>query len=488
MIRKPVAIIDIGSNSIRLVVYTAASRAPAVVFNEKIMAGLGKSVANGGSISGSSEKRALDALARFHAITRDMGVTRPLVVATAAVRDADNGGAFLKKIADLGLKPRLLSGADEARFAAYGVLSAFPDADGIVGDLGGGSLELINVHDGQIGGAVSLPLGVLKLPELLRAGDAALAKQVRREIEKADIEPLKGNRPFYMVGGSWRTLARIDMALSRYQLPIVHNYMMKPGRAAILRAAVDTIGPESLKAIPSISPARIPTLPHAVALLQVMADALKPSSCIVSSYGIREGLLYDQLGTAIRSEHPLIAATRETGQLLGRFAGHGELLFRWIQPLFDDGRTGRARLRQAACNLSDSAWQTDQEFRAERGVELALHGNWVGIDGRGRVIVAAALAANYGGGAKIAEALTNLCSDRQLKRAQQWGLAMRLAHRLSGGVASILERSRLDVQSGKLCLILRDADAALYGETVERRHRALANALELEPKLVVSRT
>lgn len=474
---KPVAIIDIGSNSVRLVVYSGPSRIPSIIFNEKVMAGLGRGVSRAGELSEGAQERALAALRRFRILTRQMEVGRTRVVATAAVRDASNGAEFLKKVRAVGFRPEILSGEQEGVMAGQGVLSSIPDADGIVGDLGGGSLELVDVADGKIVHSASLPFGVLRLGAILAKGEGALRKKVTKALEAAGFGGRGKQRPFYMVGGSWRALARLDMLLSDYPLPIIHDYRMKPGRLPELQKAVVQLDKGNLKNLSSLSVSRMPSLPQANLLLNILVGELKPSDLVVSSFGIREGLLYDDLDASSRARDPLIEAAREAGRGLGRFAEHGDLLDEWIAPIFDD-EPRLARLRLAACLLADVAWQAHPEFRAERGVDMALHGNWVAIDGPGRVMVAQALFSNFGGGGNFATMdVARLCTKDELRRAWQWGLAMRLGQRFSGGVAASLEESRLMMKDGLLRLEINRRDEALFGEAVERRLKHLANAL-----------
>ena len=481
---RPIAIIDIGSNSVRLVVYSGATRIPSIIFNEKVMAGLGRGLGEHGELALEARQRALTALVRFRLLIAQMGVAGHRVVATAAVRDASNGAAFLDEIRALGLEPEVLSGEAEAEMAGLGVISSIPGADGIVGDLGGGSLELVDIAAGRMRRSLSLPLGVLRL------GRAPEMKELRRMIEAALSadgfgEGLSG-RTFYMVGGSWRTLARFDMWLTGHPLPITHEHAMAPGRPAELREAVERLDKAAASRIPSFSVSRLPTLPNANRLLRALVEALRPSRLVVSSFGIREGLLYRDLDEADRGLDPLIEAARAAGTGLGRFAQHGGLLDRWIAPVFDDP-PALARLRLAACLLADVAWQAHPDFRAERGLDMALHGNWVGIDAAGRVMLAQALYCSFGGGRELPDgALASLCDGGALTRASQWGLAMRLAQRLSGGVATALERSRLVRAGGRLRLELDPDDAPLYGETVGRRLKTLAGSLGLEPELVLA--
>jgi exopolyphosphatase / guanosine-5'-triphosphate,3'-diphosphate pyrophosphatase len=476
---KPVAIIDIGSNSVRLVVYSGATRIPSVIFNEKVLAGLGKGVGETGAIDKVAESRALAALARFRLLVRQMKVVRTRTVATAAVREASNGAAFIDRVKALGFNPRILSGEEEGKRAGQGVLSAIPEANGIVGDLGGGSLELVEVAGGRVLRSASLPLGVLRLDALAERGN--FARRVAKAVAAAGFENACAGRPFYMVGGSWRALARLDMALIQHPLPVTHQYDMPVDRPRELRevlkgdkAAIPDLG--------SVSISRFPTLPNANLLLEALVGVLGPGGLIVSSFGIREGLLYDELSRAERRLDPLIVAAREAGAGLGRFAQHGDLLDRWIAPAFDDDPRC-ARLRLAACLLSDIAWAAHPDFRAERGIDMALHGNWVAIDAPGRVMLAQALFCNFGGGRDLPyPAIAALATPAELKRATAWGYAMRLGQRLSGGVAAGLTHSLLVREGETLRLDVEPSQAPLVGEIVERRLKSLASALGLKPQ------
>ena len=473
------AIIDIGSNSIRLVVYQGPARLPATLFNEKVLAGLGRSLAETGTIDAPAMALARTALVRFAAVVREMAVDEVRTVATAAVRDATNGDELIAIARDAGLSVEILSGEQEAAAAGMGVLSGIPDADGIVGDLGGGSLELVRVRNGALHERASFPLGVLRIGALRE--DGQLDRRVRDLLKAAGWIGAGRGLPFYAVGGSWRTLARLDMHATRYPLPIIHQYAMSTGTITRLRRTLSHIGKAKLKTIPGLSGGRIPTLANAGALLGSLLGHLRSSGTIVSSYGLREGLLYAALSQPLREQDPLIVAARDEGRRSGRFAEHGDLLGRWIAPLFEGDRDTDSRLRHTACLLADVGWRANPEFRAERGLEIALHGNWVGIDGRGRALVAQALWTSLGGSTASPEPLTALAGEGALLRAKQWGLAMRLGQRMSGGLAGPLERSTLSADAASVQLALGGDDAGFYGEAVEKRHRALAAAMGRAP-------
>jgi len=475
------AIIDIGSNSIRLVVYGGPARIPATLFNEKIMAGLGRSLDATGAIPQGSIDAALRALRRFKLLADEMGIEQLRIVATAAVRDATNGHELVQRAAELGLTVELLSGEEEAEAAALGVLSAIPDADGLVGDLGGGSLELTRVANGRVLDRASFPLGVLRIAGL-DGRKGALESLLAEHLARAPWLKQARGLPLFLVGGSWRALARIDMALAGYPLPIVHQYAMAPTAAARLARTVAQTSRDQLRLVPSLSGSRVATLGEASAMLAALVRELHLKSLIVSAYGLREGLLFGTLPDDVRAEDPLIAACREEADVQGRFPEHGELLDRWIAPLFP--KNTDARLRLAACLLGDTGWRANPEFRAERAFETGAHGNWVGIDARGRVLLGQALFTAFGGGAGSLGALATLAGENDVRRAVRWGLAIRLGQRLSGGVAGPLRRSSLRVEGRALCLSLTGDDRGLYGEAVEKRFRQLADAMGLEARLV----
>ena len=477
------AIIDIGSNSIRLVVYQGPPRLPAILFNEKVMAGLGRSLAATGAIDATALATARGALARFAAVARAMEATTVRTVATAAVRDAANGAALLADARALGLSVELLTGEQEAVAAGEGVLSAFPDADGVVGDLGGGSLELVRVVAGTVTDRASFPFGVLRIPALRAKGGKAFERHVARRLAAAGWTGRGRGLPFYLVGGSWRALARLDMDLSDYPLPIIHGYMLSTEAVLRLTRAVPQMGKQRLRAVPGLAAARAATLGSATALLAVLLRQLGSSGATASAFGLREGLLHAKLDRETRAQDPLIVAAREEGRVLGRFPEHGDLLHRWIAPLFADEPPATERLRHTACLLADVGWRANPEFRAERGLEVALHGNWVAIDAAGRAQLGQAMFAAMGGQGSP-DPLPRLATPAALRAAAAWGSAIRLGQRLSGGLAAPLEGSRLVPAAGSLVLSLDDA--ALYGETVQKRHEALAQALGLRPALDVS--
>lgn len=486
------AIIDIGSNSVRLVVYQGVSRMPATLFNEKVMAGLGRGLAQNGKLSEASMELAVTALKRFAALAEAMQVSSLRTVATAAVREAANGKAFVARVAaECGLDIEIISGETEARGAALGVLSGIPDANGVVGDLGGGSLELIRVANGEPGERISLPIGSLRLDAVRKRDRRALAPFIKKSLDKVGWAAAGKGLPFYMVGGSWRALAQVHIFQTGHPLPIVHQYEMPKSAPASLVRSLSRIDMVHLREVPNISTSRLPSLPGAAMLLAATVKKLGSSSVIASGFGLREGLLYGELTPEEQRLDPLIIAARSEGERQGRFPEHGDMLFEWMTGLFDakdsGGKEGAAerRLRLAASLLSDIAWRAHPDFRAERGVDAALHGNWVAVTAAERAALAQALHYCFGGGADapVLALLAQLAPPRLLDKARAWGLALRLGQRLTGGTAAALAASRLTREGDVVVLRMDARHAALFGEAVSRRLRLVAASLGLEARM-----
>jgi exopolyphosphatase/guanosine-5'-triphosphate,3'-diphosphate pyrophosphatase len=459
------------------VVYAGPPRIPTPIFNEKVLAGLGAGLGKSSRLPEEAREKALAALCRFRLLIDHMKVKRTHVVATAAIRDAEDGEEFVEEVDRIGFECEVLSAEEEAFLAGQGVQSGTPQADGIVGDLGGGSLELVEIGDGNNLPGISLPLGVLRL-DASPSGERDARKILKTGLKHSGLRERGRGRPFYTVGGSWRALARIDMLATDFPLPITQQYRMKPGRARELRKLLRAIDPRLSSAA---APPRLATSPVAAMLLDLIVDELEPSQIIVSTYGIREGLLFSKLRPTVQRKDPLIEEARDAGGGEHRFGQHGDLLDDWIGPLFEDDSPAMRRLRLASCLLADVAWQANPGFRADRAIEMALHGNWVAVTPSGRVIMAQALSASFGRDRLPDPRLAQLCKEDQLKRAHCWGLAMRLGQRLSGGVGSVLRRTSLSLSNKAMELNVRRGEEALVGDAVERRLMRLAELIGSKP-------
>lgn len=472
-----VAVIDIGSNSVRLAVYDAVSRAPVQLFNEKVLCGLGRGLGESGRLNSEGVKSALAHLERFVALARAIGVGRLHALATAAVRDAADGGAFAGEVRRrCRIAVKVLSGQDEGRLSALGVIAGIPDARGVMGDLGGGSVELVPLGAGKTGTGATLPIGPLRLSEF--QGDAGRLRSVlERYMDTVDWLGRRRGETFYAVGGAWRALARIHMEQTRYPVHVIQGYRMARREADDFLGLMAGLSRRSLEKITTVSRKRLEVVPMAALVLRRILRTMEPERIVFSAYGLREGHLYQLLPERRRREDPLLVGCAAIARANRRFGVGGDALHHWIAPLFPRG-DGLGRLRRAAAYLGDIAWHEHPDYRAEQACRHALFMPVAGLDHQERAFLAAALHARYGGAeSAVRDVISRLIDDEGAAAARVTGLALRLAYTLSGGVTDLLPEASLAIEGGTLTLSVPAEGPLQTGETVERRLAALARAL-----------
>jgi len=479
---ESIGVVDIGSNSIRLVVFDRPARSPWAVFNEKVLCGLGRGLDKGGRLNEAGMTMAAANLERFVRLADAMGVGKLDMVATAAVRDAANGREFVKTVERRCGRPiRVLSGEEEARLSALGVISGMPQATGAMGDLGGGSLELVALEKGAIGKHATLPLGPLRLVDASEGDRDKARKLIDRELERLDwLEAVKG-RTFVPVGGAWRSLARIHMDQTRYPLHVIQQYEIDRRAAEDMARVIARLGRRSLASIRGVSRRRQESLPLAALVLERVLRIAKPQNVVFSAYGLREGLLYSELTPGEQRQDPLIEAAIEIAGREARFGSQGKALVAWTAALFPEESPVEARLRRAVAELSDIAWREHPDYRAEQGFLHILRLPVAGLDHRERVFLAAAIAARYGAELEqpVFEPVLSLLDEAMRQRALVLGLALRLAYSLSAGAPGVLARTALERSGQRLTLKLAKGDEAMFGEAVQRRLEALGRAVDL---------
>ena len=477
------AVIDIGSNTVRLVVYSGSLRAPEVWLNERVTARLGRDLSETGAMPDKAVDYALGALARYAAIVEDLEVTDVQTVATAAVREASNGREFLERVRQLGLKPVLLSGEEEARGSAFGVIGAFPGALGTVADLGGGSLELVMIEHGDCHDGVSLPLGTLRLPTLRAKGPAAFRKTVKKEMARAGWAAAHPG-PLYMVGGTWRALAVCAMRECDYPLTDPHGFALSAAETDAIAKGIARTDAGKLAALPGISATRAAALPDAAAMLRTMLAELQPDGVVFSSWGLREGLLFRRLAPEVRLQDPLIAGVARFTAPRGGPATQAAMMAAWTADATNGDGNGGERLRLAATMLALAAAHVEPNLRARQAYEWAMDKRWVGLDPAGRARIAAALLA-AGGKVAAPPELERLASWEHLREAVAWGLSLRLCRRIGAGSRASMLSSELRREGDRLVLQFDPARAQLVSDQVQGDLKALAQWLGAEPSLKV---
>ena len=489
-----VAVIDIGSNSVRLVVYEALARSLITIFNEKSLCGLGREVQSTGLLAPDAVTRALTALRRFRALCKIQQVGRVYAIATAACRDAANGADFIERAERIcGVPIEILSGPREAKLSALGVVSGIHRPDGIVGDLGGGSLELIDVRGNGVRSGVTLPLGSLALQDLSHKS----LKRAERIVESdlAGVAQLKvgAGRTFYAVGGTWRALARIHIVQSGYPLGVMHGYSIPAGEAIEFARRLRRLAAANMLAnIELVSDARRPLLTYGALVLEYIIRVAKPKTITFSTFGVREGLLYSMLTEKERAKDGLICAAEELNQLLSRSARHAKELIEWSDRFVrvvklretDEER----RLRHAACLLSDIGWRVHPDHRGEQTLAQIINGNFGDIGHQGRAFVGLAVFFRYAGLSEEnqpPQIIQDLVSPAMLERARVLGAVFRVAHLISAARPGVLPATHFRTEGRNLMLVFEHRMVDLVADRVGGRFRQLARLVGRSGSIVL---
>ncbi|UGY13951.1 exopolyphosphatase [Bradyrhizobium septentrionale] len=478
-----VAVIDIGSNSVRLVVYEAMARSLVTIFNEKALCGLGREVQSTGLLATDAVNKALTALRRFRALCRIQQVGRVYAIATAACRDAKNGPDFIAKAERIcGAKIEILSGPREAKLSALGVVSGVHNPNGIVGDLGGGSLELIDVKGNRVRSGVTLPLGSLALQDLSDKSIKRAERIVKNELlGVAQLKTGRG-RTFYAVGGTWRALARIHIIQSGYPLKVMHGYSILAADALDFAQRLRRLAATNMLAnIESVADARRPLLAYAALVLEYIIRVAQPKTIVFSTFGVREGLLYEMLPQAERAKDGLVCAAQNLNELLSRSARHAQELTAWTDRLVRVVRLRETeedrRLRHVACLLSDIGWRVHPDHRGEETLSLIMNGNFGSITHQGRAFVALSVFYRYAGLSEENEPpaqIRALVTPAMDERARVLGAAFRVAHLITAARTGVLPATHFRTQGRKLMLVFEHRMVDLVADRVGSRFKQLA--------------
>lgn len=481
----PVAIVDIGSNSVRLVVYEALDRVAATLHNEKSICAIGRDMVTTGRLHAEGCAAALEALSRFRMIADGLGADARDAVATAAARDASNGGEFIARAEKAWGSPiRVLAGEDEARIAAEGVVAGIPEADGLVADLGGGSLDMVSVKGGKTGAAFTLPFGPLRLMDQSR-GDPDKARGI---VDKG-LKDLPGlSAPaLYAVGGIWRSFARVDMEEQNYPLHVLQQYTIPRGRALRLCRLLAGLSKDSVRKIKVVSKRRAESLPYGAVVLERLLEAGDIKDVVISAFGLREGLLYARLPPEERSRDPLVEFARAANARNARVPAHAQEMLDWTKLLFEGETAQEARIREASAFFSDVAWRRHPDDRAIGAFGQVLTAPFAGASHRARALIAASVFHRYSGDEDYPQAATlaGLLEKDDEKRALVMGLAWRFAFSLSASSAGELSHYKLRLTPSKVVLEVPARREAIAGEPVQKRLGVLADALGRKGEILV---
>ncbi|MDC9826134.1 Ppx/GppA phosphatase family protein [Devosia sp. ZB163] len=479
---RPVAVLDIGSNSVRLVVYERHARSLTPLYNEKSACALGRGLAQTGKIAYENIDRALTAIQRFALVARLMRVGATHILATSAVRDASNSKAFVDAVEQImGAKVTVLSGAEEAHFAALGAISGMPGFVGVVGDLGGGSLELSAIAGGADSTGETFELGVIRIQDDSENTPAKALAVAKRRLKKSNLLVGQGGA-FCAVGGTWRSLAKVHQVLRNYPLHMVQHYevdaadMLELCEQIVAASAMGKVYPGS----DNVSSGRRDLVPYGAAVLIEVLKAGQFDSVVFSALGVREGYLYGSLDDVERAVDPLMQTAEQISVLRSRSPQHAEDLIEFTEGYIEAIGLGEnaeeTRLRKVACYLADIGWRGHPDYRGEQAVDMVAYGAATGVDHPGRAFLAEVLAVRYMGlkQKSISADLLALSGPAMSARARLLGALFRVAYPMSAAMPGVLPRVRFSVANAILTLHLPPDLAFLDGEHLRGRLDQLA--------------
>ncbi|MDE1153461.1 MAG: Ppx/GppA family phosphatase [Micavibrio sp.] len=482
-----VAIIDIGSNAVRLVVYDGLNRAPFKIHNERTQCHLGKDLGKTGRLNPDGIELALDAISRFSGLIKAMKIVEVRAVATAAMRDAADGPDFIKKVRDeFGLKIDVIEGEEEAHLAAHGVLMNGLGKRGIIGDYGGGSLELIVIEDEEVKQKASLPIGGHRLHAIEDAAERLTA--VDDFLASVKFLPDYTGQDFYAMGGAWRSMGRAHMYAAKHPLLVLDHYAIDGAVATEFAENLSGQSIDELKGTLGIMEKRVHDMSVAALTMHRLFKIIKPARLIFSGTGLREGMLYDRLAPAVQKEDALLTSCEKIAQNVSRFDDMRgfERLTAWSLPLFKDQSDKFQRLLKASCLLSDMGWFETEDYQAELAYQRILVAPFYGIDHYDRAFLAYAAYVRYNGDdvATARKKLGDQLNDEMATKAELAGLAQRLGYMLTGGALILLKDSELEVADGMVTMKLKPAAKKLRAEysvkALEKLSAAMGKGMQIE--------
>jgi exopolyphosphatase/guanosine-5'-triphosphate,3'-diphosphate pyrophosphatase len=452
---RPIAVVDIGSNSVRLVIYEGLMRSLTILFNEKALCGLGRGLANSGQMDPEGVERAIRVLKRFRVLAAQAGATKVHVLATAAARDATNGPEFISHAEEaIGVELNVLTGKQEAKFAAFGIVSGVYAPDGIVGDLGGGSLELIDLKGDELRNGVTLPLGGIRLQEEVD-GDLDKARQhVENHLEKTKLLSEGKGRTFYAVGGTWRSIAKLHMEATNYPLHMMQGYEIEYDEMMDFLDSVVSIDEFEKETLKAVSKNRRILLPFGAVTLQEVLRRMKPEKIVFSALGVREGFLYSLLDEEAAKADPLIEGARELSILRARSPAHAQELADWTGKMFPvfgvkENANGK-RYRIAACLLADISWRAHPDYRGLQALNIISNGAFLSVSHPGRAYIALTTYYRYEGlrDSGVSKNLAEIATDKYIFRSKLLGAILRVLYLFSASMSGLIPKIKFERVDG----------------------------------------
>lgn len=332
-----------------------------------------------------------------------------------------------------------------------------------------------------------MPLGALPVRAMLKDGIDE-AKAAVDDILDGALPPMLTEPVFYAVGGGWRALARIHIALNKHPISVPHGYEIPAKDLSSLAKKIAKMSPDEIAELPDVPGRRVDTLAASALVLWRVFRKLRPDRAVFSAFGLREGWLFSHLAEEEQYRDPLLEGALAIGLPVARVPRFSAALGRWTDQLFPGETQSERRIRLSVCALTDVAWRDHQKVRASDSFLRLLEFPFIGVSHPERAFLAVAVMARYGGkvDGEVKDRIGDLLSRNDLQRAEVLGRALLLGHRFSASVPEILAQSRLKIEADAVRLEVEEAANVPDSDAVQSRLKQLAKVAGIDGGEIVT--
>lgn len=468
------AVIDIGSSTMRLVVYDEGLY-PHLFLNHKVRIRFAMEKGKGDFyLDDERMDRAINALKWFLWVCEQSSVKTVVATATSAVREAKNGGEFVENIRQqTGLHVEVISGEVEARLSAEGGVTSLPDASGLVMDLGGGSLDICETD--TKGDFASLPLGVLSLQKLSGHDPYKAVEILKDALKKVDWFANKNMRDLVALGSGMRSIASLHMTECDYPMHILHDYSIEKNEAIAYcdKFLKGEINPKVLH----LAKGYEDVMPYRAAALSALLQSGQFERVRFASFGIREGVFFSQIEQGGVGDDPLLSYARDISERDGRGIAYARQVAKWAHKILPKVPY---RLLKAAALFSDIAWREQYIYRASTTFEIVYGSPFVACShsDRAKLALMAYFAHDDDLKAEYQKRVNGLVTSEEFAQAKRVGALFHLASFLDPGARGILHNFNLQQKAdGSFEILGPEPFMKMQSESVAKRLEIFNNTL-----------
>jgi len=401
---RPLAVVDVGSNSGRVVVIRIGpERHLEVVADSRAPLRLARDVGRDSRLSPETIERTAAAIRDFRAIAEGAGADRTLVVATSSVREAENGQDLIEEVRrGGGVEVRVIDGDEEARLAFVGAIHGLDVESGLVVDVGGGSLEVARFHDREAVRSWTLPLGGLRLSDRFLASDPpareevqALRDHVAETLASAGIGPLEDGESVIGTGGTIRNLAKVDRYARRYPIPRLHGYVLARKRVQDLADLLASRRLSRRRSVRGLNRDRADSIVGGALAVQSLLELTDAPVVLVSGQGLREGVALDAWslppspGPEAREASVLALVSRFPAWSAERASRRAQIASALLDALDPEADAAARRRVAHASMVLDIGRSVDYYRRHEHAADIVTEADLAGFSHRELALLAA---------------------------------------------------------------------------------------------------